>query len=247
MDAINSDQFIFVIDTTDGINFKFVQNINDKMNLLVDHNMTAPNPGSILHQQIDSELKKVNKKFSEMTHMIWAAGPGSYTGLRISHGFHEILKWNNVVSKNYYHFQLLETLTRPLQKCFLMKAFKGEYIIFLMDSPLAKAFEFQPISFHQHLQQQFLWTKKLVAVNQLNHFLISLQKYEPELIFYSSWNVERNFSYEVEGLNNFAIKNVSDPLNVSLDTKIKFCFEKNEIEELYYFRSVEDEFRQNAK
>ena len=114
------------IDTT----FNITVGLLDENYLWVELvNMDSNKSSTILHSCIYSLLKKHNKKITDVCSVFYAAGPGSYTGMRVSDGIAKILKENGIKVYSFYHFEIPRALGLD-DGLFISKAFKGEYFVF---------------------------------------------------------------------------------------------------------------------
>lgn len=84
-----------------------------------------------LHFQLQEMLNQSGLKISDITNLFTAAGPGSYTGMRVSEGIAQIFNWQKIKTNSFYHFQVPQILGVE-NYVFMCKAFKGEF--FLKDS-----------------------------------------------------------------------------------------------------------------
>ena len=81
-----------------------------------------------LHLKLLEMLNESGLKIEEINTLFSAAGPGSYTGMRVSEGIAQILKWQGIKTNSFYHFQVPEIL--GIKKyAFICKAFKGEFFL----------------------------------------------------------------------------------------------------------------------
>lgn len=103
---------------------------------LLDHNFSWLNykcidsnkSSEIIHNEVYVLLNKYKLKIKDISGLIYLSGPGSYTGMRISEGFAQVLKWQKVPTYSFYHFDVPNLLNLKDGK-FISKAFKGETFI----------------------------------------------------------------------------------------------------------------------
>jgi len=81
-----------------------------------------------LHFQLLEMLKKSGLKIADIKTLFTAAGPGSYTGMRVSEGVAQIFKWQQIKTNSFYHFQVPQILGME-NYVFMCKAFKGEFFL----------------------------------------------------------------------------------------------------------------------
>jgi tRNA threonylcarbamoyladenosine biosynthesis protein TsaB len=81
-----------------------------------------------LHLKLLEMLNDSGLKIEEINTLFSAAGPGSYTGMRVSEGIAQILQWQGIKTNSFYHFQIPQIL--GIKKyAFICKAFKGEFFL----------------------------------------------------------------------------------------------------------------------
>lgn len=80
---------------------------------------------SILHVELLDLLTRNQLTTDSLTQVIEAAGPGSYTGMRVAEGLCQILEWQGRVCRSFYHFEVPK-LCGHTQGVWIAKAFKGE-------------------------------------------------------------------------------------------------------------------------
>ena len=88
----------------------------------------AKNSGRI-HAAIYDMLKKAGLEAKNLKAVFQNAGPGSYTGMRVSEGISQILEWEGIPVYSFFHFEVPSFLGIESGK-WLAKAFKGEFFIF---------------------------------------------------------------------------------------------------------------------
>lgn len=80
------------------------------------------------HYRVYELLEKNKLKLAEIKHIFQMAGPGSYTGMRLSEGFANILEINDTRVNSLYHFEI-PSLLGEMDYTFISNAFKKEYFI----------------------------------------------------------------------------------------------------------------------
>ena len=83
--------YLFV-DTTDKITFGLLDDQFQWKEYFYDPKMVI---STKIHLLIHEVLKKYELTFSDLNSIIYCAGPGSYTGMRVSEGISQILQWQN--------------------------------------------------------------------------------------------------------------------------------------------------------
>lgn len=79
----------------------------------------------ILHVELLEMLKRNKLAIDQLTQVVEAAGPGSYTGMRVAEGLCQILEWQQRECRSFYHFEV-PALCGIEQGVWIAKAFKGE-------------------------------------------------------------------------------------------------------------------------
>lgn len=85
-----------------------------------------------LHKDIFEMLSKNNLEIENLKGIFIVSGPGSYTGVRVSEGFAQVLEWQKIPIYSFNHFQVPEILDEK-SWAFVSKAFKGEFFIYEKD------------------------------------------------------------------------------------------------------------------
>ena len=82
-----------------------------------------------IHSHIYGLLETRGLKIKEIKGLFQVAGPGSYTGMRISEGIAQVLEWQNIPIYSFYHFSVPYFL--GVQKgAWVSKAFKSEVFLY---------------------------------------------------------------------------------------------------------------------
>jgi tRNA threonylcarbamoyladenosine biosynthesis protein TsaB len=87
---------------------------------------TSKKTASLIHAHIFEMLKKIDLKIKDIDRVIFAAGPGSYTGMRLSFGSTSIFEWQGIKINSFYHFEVPKLLGEEMGY-WVSWAFKGEY------------------------------------------------------------------------------------------------------------------------
>jgi tRNA threonylcarbamoyladenosine biosynthesis protein TsaB len=85
-------------------------------------------PSEIIHDKIYFILNKFNLSI-EKVQFISIAGPGSYTGMRLSEGVSTILEWGGVSIFSFYHFEV-PFLTGIESGRWVTNAFKNQVFLY---------------------------------------------------------------------------------------------------------------------
>jgi tRNA threonylcarbamoyladenosine biosynthesis protein TsaB len=196
--------FIY-IDTTENFvlglldqNFEWVEYFeNDKTKISAE-----------IHHYINEFLNKNSIEIKEISGLIYPAGPGSYTGMRVAEGISQIFNWQEIPSFSFYHFEVPQILGN-LEGRWLAKAFKGEIFEYSWNGEEtskklkrveeyifegAKSYFSRSESMIMNINHQnFIYTKDLIKNNSSKFFnWIVSQNYKSELYYFRE--LEQEFS-----------------------------------------------------
>ena len=82
-----------------------------------------------LHYLIYQMLSSKDIDVTSVSGLIYCAGPGSYTGMRISEGLSNIFEWSTIKVNSFYHFEV-PGICGIDEGVWCAKAFKGEYFLY---------------------------------------------------------------------------------------------------------------------
>ena len=114
------------VDTTFGTVLGFLNQHLDWLDYYENHDQKNV---SLLHYDIERLCKKNHIKINQFKGFIFCAGPGGYTGLRVSDGISQTFSWFGFETYSFYHFELL-TILGIKNGIWLSNAFKGEFFCF---------------------------------------------------------------------------------------------------------------------
>ncbi|MBF0312492.1 MAG: hypothetical protein HQK50_02350 [Oligoflexia bacterium] len=96
----------------------------------VDYESYAEKKSSaVIHKLIDDLLKKNQIPMEKIALLLETAGPGSYTGMRISHGIAEVFKLFGKAKLSFHHFEVPAFLGIS-SGVWVASAFKGEFFVY---------------------------------------------------------------------------------------------------------------------
>lgn len=104
----------------------------------------------LLHSEIHEMCIEKGISLKSLAGVLYAAGPGSYTGMRVSEGLAQVFKWQGIPVFGFYHFEIPNLLGVP-KGVWISQAFKGEFFVYSWSEVGA--------------------TKKLVVKNELQNVL----------------------------------------------------------------------------
>jgi tRNA threonylcarbamoyladenosine biosynthesis protein TsaB len=84
---------------------------------------------TIIHTLINNVLVSEGLAIENLSSVVMVAGPGSYTGMRVSKGITDIFEWQNLDIYSFYQFEV-PTLLGMDKGLWHADAFKGEYFFY---------------------------------------------------------------------------------------------------------------------
>ncbi len=118
----SSKKFNIIIDTSHKVCIWLVQK-----DTIVDDSITEEQPSKALLIKMHEVLSRNKISLEEIDCFYFCKGPGSYTGLRISQGLEDYLKFNNLNCYDYYSFEILKVIESGY--IFISNAFKNEFFV----------------------------------------------------------------------------------------------------------------------
>ena len=103
--------------------------LNHSLEWLELREVPTQRSSGIVHQVIVDVLHEFQQGPQALAGIIEAAGPGSYTGIRLAHGIAEVFQWQGVAAYGFYHFDVARLLGEE-QGWWAVRAFKGEVLIY---------------------------------------------------------------------------------------------------------------------
>ena len=157
------------------------------------------------HYRIYQLLERNNFKLKDIDIIFQLAGPGSYTGMRLSEGFAGIVEMEGIKTYSIYHYEIPH-LAGEVSYQFVSNAFKNEMFVYTYEN------------------------------GQENKRLVK----KDELV------VEKEQIYSHEDFADIKTQNTLVLLKEN-PSIIKTCIENKIRRELYYYRSIEEEFKVKEK
>jgi tRNA threonylcarbamoyladenosine biosynthesis protein TsaB len=96
--------YFLYLDTTFGLSIGL---LDENYSWLDYEDSNESKPSEVIHHKVFLILQKHKLKIVDVQ-LISVAGPGSYTGMRLSEGFSEVFKWNQGKVFSFYHFEVPE-------------------------------------------------------------------------------------------------------------------------------------------
>lgn len=82
-----------------------------------------------LHLLVQQMLAKHSLELSEVVSLIYIAGPGSYTGMRVAEGIAQIMEWQKFNCYSFYHFDIPQLIGEE-SGVWYDDAYKGESFVY---------------------------------------------------------------------------------------------------------------------
>lgn len=171
----------------------------------------------ILQKEIYSLLQNKNLDVSAIGGVITSAGPGFYTGMRVSEGVADVFKLKGLPHLSYYNFMIPKWYGNT-KGLWMTKAYRGEYFFYLWDGEKEEKFLLQENELASHFEA---WDKLVVPyfIHQDSAIDEKLKKFVT------------NYQQTVELIER------------NPESLYQAVVSANLTEASYYFRAPEDEFR----
>ncbi|MDH5580688.1 MAG: hypothetical protein OEY33_02175 [Bdellovibrionales bacterium] len=133
---------------------------------------------ALLHTLIHENLEALDIDVKELAGVFAVAGPGSYTGVRLSEGLAQVFDWQKIPTYSFYHFEVPYLSQIAEEGIFISKAFKGEFFAYQWSGdknkmnlfPLSDLESFMasnPGPFFTHFEEDLKLNKKIQSTQQL--------------------------------------------------------------------------------
>ncbi len=170
---------------------------------------------SILQPEVYNLLQEYNIDPRSLAQIVSIAGPGFYTGLRLTEGFCDVFKFFEVPHYSFYSYEI-PCLLDVAEGCFLTKAYRGEYFLHSWAKGVQK---------NEMIATKDL-AEKLATIKQIYiHSLESLDEFSKEMLPECVMT--------------------TDLLKSHGELVLSKVIDKKLFRESFYFRPPEDEFKAN--
>ena len=113
------------IDTTHNLSLGLLK---ESFNWLEFKKIETRKSSQLLHASVHDLLLKHDIGLDDLKAVIAVAGPGSYTGMRVSDGFTKVLEQEGMTKLSFYSYEVPRILGVN-EGVFISKAFKGEFFV----------------------------------------------------------------------------------------------------------------------
>lgn len=189
--------------------------LDDEMGWISFQRFIGQRSSNILQKETHNLLKAAGIKTSDLSHVTTVAGPGFYTGLRLSEGVADVFKFAGIRHFSFYSYQLPSLL--GVESGFWMtKAYRGEYFF--------------------HEWDQGVSSNILITESELPEFIEKLS--DRKAFIHSDTaldEISRKLLSEVTDTHSLLRTRSKDIFKkiIAQDSRV----------DSYYFRAPEDEFR----
>lgn len=185
----------------------------DDLNWLDLRQHKGQKSSAILQKEIYEMLAARALKVNEVQGLITIAGPGFYTGLRLSEGFADIFKFSNVPCFSFYSYEIPSLLGRN-EGVWLTKAYRGEYFFHHWSGSDSK--------------------NVLISSSELPEYLAQIE----EIYIHSASSLDELALKHIQ-----KYETTYDLMRVQAPALFKKVKDQKLSRESFYFRAPEDEFR----
>lgn len=112
--------------------------LDEEFNWVTLEKHSSKKASQAIHGLIAMLLQKNSLELNEIEYFFHIAGPGSYTGMRVSTGLAQILEWNKYKTLSFYHYDIAKLL--HASGLWVAKAFKNEFYFFEWNSSQEKTY-----------------------------------------------------------------------------------------------------------
>ena len=92
----------------------------------------------VFHGLVEVLLSSHGKTLFDLDRVFYAAGPGSYTGVRLVEGFCQILRWRDVKTNSFYLFEVPSLLGID-KGTWISEAYKGELFLYSWEDDVTES------------------------------------------------------------------------------------------------------------
>jgi tRNA threonylcarbamoyladenosine biosynthesis protein TsaB len=172
---------------------------------------------SVLQKETHKILKNLDLNLKDIKSIVTIAGPGFYTGLRLSEGFADVLSFSGLKHYSFYSHHIAQFLGHS-SGVWLTKAYRGEYF-------------FHTWNEHQRKDE-------LIQLKDLKSYLENIK--DEKLFIHSESAIDdhiKDFNYTLISTRDLLSKKPEIIFKAILSSSLKV--------DSFYFRPAEEEFKAN--
>lgn len=128
--------------------------------------LTTKKNSEIFYGCLYDMLEKNGLKLPQVKAVFQVAGPGSYTGMRLSEGLCQLLEWQGIRVYSFYHFQIPALLGHE-KGGWASEAFKGEVFLYTWDGDQQ---DFQLLPKHGRTNEEMLFELSNKKIPMFTHY-----------------------------------------------------------------------------
>jgi tRNA threonylcarbamoyladenosine biosynthesis protein TsaB len=189
--------------------------LDDHLNWKKFENFSGQKASSVIQKETHHLLASTSLKISDLSSVISVAGPGFYTGLRLSEGFADVLVFFGIKHYSFFSYNI-PFFSGIKNGTWMTKAYRGEYFFHFWDGEIFR--------------------NELVAAKDLEAFLRNVDKSD---FYIHSQSAIDDFS---RGLLPECISTY-DLLKEKSHIIFSSILNSQSKVDSYYFRAPEDEFK----
>lgn len=224
-----SESFSLYIDTSNNV---IIGLLDHNFNWIEYKQIDIPMASVSLHFEINELLERQNKAIRNVNGVYEIAGPGSYTGVRLSRSIVDIFTLNSVKTISTYHHTVSELISDQ-KGLWFCNAFKDEIFVYEFDQKVSS------------INQKMRLVSEKVFLNILNDYIsngLKIYTADKTQIEYKM----RKYELVLNTLRSFGFNNIidSNELIYNNSTKVfNYLSENPMMMDSFYFRSNEKEFK----
>jgi tRNA threonylcarbamoyladenosine biosynthesis protein TsaB len=189
--------------------------LDDNLGWIKFEKFLGQKASAIIQTETHHLLKSLDLKITDLTSIITIAGPGFYTGLRLSEGFSDVLIFTGLKHYSFLSYDI-PALSGVSSGVWMTKAYRGEYFFHFWDGSTSR--------------------NELVAAKDLPKFLESVDK--------SSFYIHSDSAIDELSRNLLQKTHTTCELLKNKPQSIFSTVLKSQMKvDSFYFRAPEDEFK----
>ncbi|MBK26685.1 MAG: hypothetical protein CME70_21975 [Halobacteriovorax sp.] len=168
------------IDSSDNLTLGL---LDEKMKWVEFKTMASRKSSGVFHGLIEELLSLNGTDIFGLERVFYAAGPGSYTGIRLVEGFSQILRWRGIETNSFYLFETPKILGVE-SGIWVSEAYKGELFLYDWDKDSTSTKLLKKEDALDYLSEK---NEKLFSLNKIDDLdtslVLELLEESPEKVF----------------------------------------------------------------